>query len=110
MALTPTQEKIADRIGELLAESLLDEETKDLILSNLGNIPENLVNSLLSALEAEHEKLDEVTAEIQTFIKEQDGDWQTLETNQQNYAAQFMEKALKNLEAEAEIEDIKSSM
>ena len=102
--------KIADRIGELLADSLIDEDIKEDILENLPALPEHLIVRLLDSLEKEHDQLDQVALEIATFIKDQDKDWQSLESKQKSQAEQFIEKAFKNLENEADIEDIKGSI
>lgn len=84
--LNQGQRQLADRIGELLAESPLDEEIKSLLLDNMEKIPEHLLFKLKDALEIEQEGLENIAFEIELFLKEQDDNWEKTKEDQQKTA------------------------
>ena len=86
MELNAAQQNLADRIGELLAESPVDEELKNLLLNNMEKIPEHLLFKLKDALEMEQEALEETVFDIQMFLKEQDSKWDKLAEDQKRSA------------------------
>ena len=84
--LNQAQEQIADRVGELLAESPLDEEVKDVLLEGIDKLPKELLFKLLDVLENERESLEKVAFEIKLFLKEQDANWEQTAEDQQKAA------------------------
>lgn len=86
MELTPAQQQLADRLGELLAGSSLDGEIKNLLLEKMENIPEYLLFRLKDALEMEQEELENVAFEIEMFLKEQGAHWKNVVEEQKKAA------------------------
>jgi len=77
---------LADRIGELLADSPMDDELKQLLLNNMEKIPENLLFQLKDALEMEQEELENVAFEIKVFLKDKNAGWDKLAEEQKKAA------------------------
>ncbi|KKU89655.1 MAG: hypothetical protein UY20_C0007G0011 [Candidatus Yanofskybacteria bacterium GW2011_GWA1_48_10] len=84
--MSQTIQQLAAEIGELLAESFLDKKIKDLILKNIGDMPENLVFKLRDALQNEKDEMDTVIFEVELFLKQQDERWAKLTEEQQKTA------------------------
>ena len=84
--MNEAQQQLADRIGELLADSPMYEELKQLLLGNMEKIPEHLLFKLKDALEMEQEELENITFEIKKFIKEQNVGWDKLAEEQKKAA------------------------
>lgn len=84
--MNEAQQNLADRIGELLAESPMDEELKQRLLENMEKIPEHLLFKLKDALEMEQGELENIVFDIQIFLKNQDVGWDKL-AQEQNKAA-----------------------
>ncbi len=89
--------KLAEEVGALLAESMLDQKVKDIILENLDTLPEDLVFKLRDALHKEQEELDGVVFDIELFIKEQDERWAKLEEKQQQAASAMGDELFEKL-------------
>ena len=84
--MNEAQQNLADRIGELLADSPMDDELKQLLLSNMEKIPEHLLFKLKDALEMEQEELENVAFEIKVFLKDKNADWDKLAEEQKKAA------------------------
>ena len=84
--MNEAQQNLADRIGELLSESPMDDELKNLLMEKMEVIPEHLLFRLKDALEMEQEALEETAFEIKMFLKEQEGKWQKLAEEQKKAA------------------------
>lgn len=84
--MNEAQQQLADRIGELLAESPLSDEIKNRLLEKMENIPERLLFRLKDALEMEQEELENVAFEINIFLKEQDSHWKNVSEEQKKAA------------------------
>ena len=84
--LNQGQQQVADRIGELLAESPLDEDIKQVLLDGMEQLPEHLLFKLLDVLENEREQLEAVAFEVQLFLKEQKNNWEKTTQDQQKAA------------------------
>ncbi|GEM_PF-2628506 len=95
--MSQTTEQLAVKIGEMLAESGLDQKIKDVILENLDTLPEDLVFKLSDALEREKEELDNVVFDIELFIKEQHERWKKLEEDQQKTASDMSDELFEKL-------------
>ena len=95
--MNEAQQKLADKIGELLAESPLDDEIKNLLLEKMEEIPENLLFLLQDALEREKEELETVAFDISIFLKDQDKDWHGVVEDQQKAADTIVKKWVEKL-------------
>jgi len=84
--MNEAQQQLADRIGELLADSPMDDELKQLLLNNMEKIPENLLFQLKDALEMEQEELENVAFEIKVFLKDKNAGWDKLAEEQKKAA------------------------
>ena len=84
--LNQGQQQVADRVGELLAESPLDEEIKQVLLDGMDKLPEHLIFKLLDVLENEREQLETVAFEVELFLKEQNKNWEQTASEQQKSA------------------------
>jgi mannitol-1-phosphate/altronate dehydrogenase len=84
--LNQAQQQIADRVGELLAESPLDEEVKEVLLEGIDKLPKELLFKLLDVLENERESLEKVAFEVKLILKEQDANWEQTARDQQEAA------------------------
>lgn len=81
--LNQGQQQVSERVGELLAESPLDDEIKQVILDGMDQLPSDLLFKLQDVLENEREELEKVAFEVKLFLKGQEKNWkQTSETQQ----------------------------
>lgn len=109
--MTPIQQKeTAERLGELLAQSMLDEEVKELILDGVDDLPESLVMNLLSALEEENDQVEKASSDIQKFLSGQETRWEEVEDEQKNLADDFIEQTSQTLDDEVQIQELKESI
>lgn len=95
--MNETQQKLADSIGELLAQSPLDEEIKNRLLEKMEEIPEHLLFKLKDALEREKEELEIVAFDIDMFLKDQNKDWQKVVEDQKKVAEVVTDKWVEKL-------------
>ncbi len=92
MSLNEAQQQLADKIGELLAESPLDDEIKNSLLSKMEDIPEHLLFRLKDALEVEKEELEAVAFDVDMFLRDQDKEWQKVAQDQKTVAGNITDK------------------
>ncbi len=97
--MNKAQQKLADAIGELLAQSPLDDEIKNRLLAKMEEIPENLLFQLKDALEKEKEELEAVAFDIDIFLKDQDKSWQGVVEEQKKVAGAVTNKWVEKLKA-----------
>lgn len=97
--MNEAQQKLADKIGELLAQSPLDDEIKNRLLEKMENIPEHLLFRLKDALETEKEELETVAFDIDIFLKDQDKNWQAVVEDQKKVAQGVTDKWVEKLKA-----------
>lgn len=95
--LNKTQEQIAERLGQLLAESPLDDEIKTAVLNGLDRLPPHLVFKLLDVLEGEKEELERIVFEIDLFLKEQDDNWVKTSEDQKRATNSIIDKWVEKL-------------
>jgi len=86
MGLNNAQQQLADRLGELLAESTLDNEIKSLFLEKMESIPERLLFRLKDALEMQQAEVENIAFEIERFLKGQDANWKNTAEEQKKSA------------------------
>lgn len=94
MALTKKLQQKGERLAELLAQSTLDDAVKELILDNLEKLPEDRITGLISVLEGEQHKTQEIVSSIQAFLKDQDQRWSDTEAKQEAHAQKFIDAKL----------------
>src|SRR3989344_5952390 len=73
--LTKTKQQLAEKLGQLLANSVFDDETKNIILENADKLPEYSLYKLLNLLENEQGELDLASFDLDLFLKDQDANW-----------------------------------
>ncbi len=73
--LTKTKKQLAEKLGELLAKSVLDDETRNIILDNADKLPEHALYKLLAVLGNEQEEFVLASFDINLFLKDQDVNW-----------------------------------
>ena len=95
--MNEAQQQLADKIGELLAQSPLDDEIKNRLLEKMEEIPENLLFRLKDALEKEKEELEGIAFDIDIFLKDQNNDWQGVVQNQKKVAGEVADKWVEKL-------------
>ena len=95
--MNEAQIQLAEKIGQLLAQSPLDEKIKSALLEKMGEIPEHLLFKLLDALEMENEDLERTAFEIDLFLKEQDEKWKKVAEEQKKVAEEAVDKVVKAL-------------
>lgn len=84
--LTKTKQQLADRLGDLLAKSVLDDQSKNLILESADKMPEYALYKLLEVLEGEQKEFDMASFDIDLFLKDQDKNWAKTKEEQENVA------------------------
>ena len=97
--MNEAQQQLADKIGELLAQSPLDDEIKNRLLEKMEEIPENLLFRLQDALEREKEELETVAFDIDMFLKDQDKEWQGVVEDQKKVAGELTDKWVEKLKS-----------
>lgn len=90
--LTKTKQQLADKLGELLAKSVFDDETKNIILENADKLSEHALYKLLSVLEGEQKELDLASFDLDLFLKDQDQNWSQTKEEQQKAAETIANK------------------
>lgn len=85
-------QQLADRLGELLAKSIFDDETKNIILENADKMSEQSLYKLLELLESEQEELDLASFDLDSFLKDQDKNWSQAKEEQQKAAETIANK------------------
>jgi hypothetical protein len=95
--MTQAIEQLAAELGELLANSPMDEKLKKTILENIDTMPESLVFRLKDALENEKTEIDSVLYDIELFMKEQDERWEELEAKQRQAATEISDQLFEGL-------------
>jgi len=90
--MNEAQQKLADSIGELLAQSPLGDEIKNRLLEKMEDIPEHLLFRLKDSLEKEREELETVAFDIDIFLKDQDKDWQKVVEDQKKIAGEVVDR------------------
>ena len=108
--MTKEQKEIAERVAELLAQSTIDADLKEMIVEKFDRLPEYLVLELLDALETENDQLDLVVSKIDEFIDGQEAGWQDVENEQKNFAEKFLEDASQTLDDQARIKELKEAI
>ena len=94
---TKKHDELADVLGRLLAESNLDDETKELILDKAGELPEHAIYKLIQVLQGEQRGLGSLAFDLDLFLSEQNKNWAKVREEQKNAAAVIANKWLANL-------------
>jgi len=108
--MNPAQQKLAEKIGRLLAQSPLDDVLKEKIMSNLDAMPEGVAFQLLDLLQAENKQLQSLASELELLVAKQDYGWKKLEDDQNLLADQLVDKYIAKTEDEIKIVQLKSNL
>src|SRR3989338_5979843 len=73
--LTKTKQQLAEKLGQLLAKSVFDDQTKNIILENADKLQEYALFKLLNVLENEKGEFDLASFDLDLFLKDQDANW-----------------------------------
>ena len=90
--LTKTHQQLADRLGELLAKSVLDDATKQVILESADKLPEQSLYKLLRVLEGEQKEFDLASFDLDLFLADQDKNWSQTAEDQKKAAQTIADK------------------
>ncbi len=110
MPISKTQEEVAQRIAELLVQSSLDDDLKELLIDKIDLLPEAMIADLLEVLETESSQLQIVASKIQDYINSQENGWEDIEVEQKSFAEKFLEDAAQHLDDQARIHELKESL
>ena len=95
--MNEAQTQLAEKIGQLLAQSPLDDKIKSALLEKMDEIPEPLLFKLLDALEMENDDLERTAFEIDLYLREQDEAWKEVTEEQKKVADDAVGKIVKAL-------------
>ncbi len=104
------QKEIQERLAKLLAESSLNSQVKKVLLDKVGDIPDYHLFDLIDALETEKIELDRIALNVKLFLEQQDADWKKVEEQQQAVGDEMINKELKKLEEEFNLEQARTSL
>ena len=90
--MNEAQTQLAEKIGQLLAQSPLDDKIKSALLEKMDKIPEPLLFKLLDALEMENDDLERTAFEIDLYLREQDEAWKKVTEEQKKIASEAVQK------------------
>ena len=90
--MNEAQTQLAEKIGQLLAQSPLDDKIKSALLEKMDEIPEPLLFKLLDALEMENDDLERTAFEIDLYLREQDEAWKEVTEEQKKIASEAVQK------------------
>ena len=110
MPISKKQEETAQYLSELLVQSSLDENLKELIMEKIDQLPEGMIMNLLEALESEGDQLKTVSAKVEEFIENQAAGWDEIEKEQQDFADKFIGDATQHLDDQTRIQELKDSI
>ena len=63
----------------------------------MDKMPIPALTNLLSMLEKEQDELNDISADITSFLEHQKNNWEKLEKDQETYAKNFVEEKAKSL-------------
>ena len=104
------QKEIQERLAKLLAESSLNSQIKKVLLDKIGDIPDYHLFDLIDALETEKIELEKIALNVKLFLEQQDSDWKKVEEQQQAVGDEMINKELKKLEDEFNLEQARTSL
>jgi len=108
--LTTEEQKLADELGQLLAESVLNPEIKDALADNVERMPKDMIFRLLNALRSEKKSLERLETQLELFDEEQDEKWKKLADDQQKFANDLVTKVFNQLTNDSDMEDARKAI
>lgn len=102
--------EVQERLGQLLAESPLAGDLKQLLLGSLDKIPDFYVFDLIDALEKEDVELERIAQDVRLFLQKQGDEWQEVAAKQQETADKIVEEEIRKLEDEAKLEQARQKL
>lgn len=85
------------RCAKLLAESMLSDEIKGIIIEIIGDLDENGLDQLIRSLEREQSELEKLANDLKQIDKSRDLKWQKLEKKQHEKAQKMINVYMKDL-------------
>ena len=86
-----------NRIKELIGNSLIPKEVKQIVLKNLVKYDEKILDGMLESLARESVAMDKLASDLMRFDVESQKRWDDLEIEQLKVADDFVEQAFKDL-------------
>ncbi len=105
-----TQNRLAERLGQLLAESPLDNATKEAILERLDEMTEAELFELYDMLKKERKHVANIASQIQMMNSEQEKDWQEVAQNQKTAADNLVKKYVRETEDLKKLEELNETV
>lgn len=100
----------AKRLGTLLAGSPINDDIKEVIINNVARMPEEAIDRLIMAFEAEQEFLTNLEHELQEYAFWQDEEWNKLTALQKRIAEDFVEEEIKEIDRQDKIDELKKDL
>lgn len=94
MDLTTGQEKIAERLAELLIASPIDEALKSSILENLDQMPMHHMVKLMEFLTEQGKELSTLETNLDDLVRQHQAEWRALEKKQDATAMAMVDDAV----------------
>jgi len=86
-----------NRIKELIGNSLIPKEVKQIVLKNLTKYDEKILDGMLESLARESVAMNKLASDLMRFDVESQKRWDDLEIEQLKVADDFVEQAFKDL-------------
>ncbi|OGF72534.1 hypothetical protein A2W54_02830 [Candidatus Giovannonibacteria bacterium RIFCSPHIGHO2_02_43_13] len=86
-----------NRIKELIGNSLIPKEVKQIVLKNLVKYDEKILDGMLESLARESVAMNKLASDLMRFDVESQKRWDDLEIEQLKVADDFVEQAFKDL-------------
>lgn len=102
-----TQKRLAERLGQLLAESPLDDATKEEILERLDQMTEADMFELHDVLKREREQITKIATQLQISNLEQEEDWQKVAKHQKTATDNLLNKHVRQAVDAKKLEELK---
>lgn len=98
--LTEQQQKLADRIAQLLAASPLEDWIKTELLNNLDRMPEHQLVQLVGFLTDQESEMSSIEEELKALARRHAAEWKALEKKQESTAMNIVNAAVAAADAE----------
>lgn len=90
-----------------MAASPIAHDLKMAILENLAKIPERYLDLIITSLENEAKGIEILIKETNSFIKEQDEEWEKVAEEQTAFAAKLVSEEVLSLRREEQIDTLR---
>lgn len=104
------QNRLAERLGQLLAESPLDDATKEQILDRLAEMTQGELFELHDMFLKERQQVSKIAAWHQILNQQSQGDWEKLEKAQQAAADNLSKKFQNGVDDQVKLKQIRDKL